>query len=351
MSNDVNSIVSSIVSDFQNADITLDEDDVKDRVETLNSDYKVPLSEAKQSVKKHFLKANDLEAHDLYEETEYTIEELREKNEDGVWGTVGPIEFVDEKEPFNDMFTQVGTIADETGRIFFKAWSDAMEEAELEEGGTYVLHNVKTNKYDGNLSLQFQETSSVEAVDAEVEAADNSVSITGTITDMSGGAEKNGLIERCSADDCSRTLRNGQCSEHGEVEGEYDLRMMVHVNTGDEATKAVLSREATEALTGIDMQTAQEMATDALDTKVVAHRMFHDLEGGTFTFEGAAMQDAIYVPEDGTVAPADDLTEAAIEDLMQTLRTFEGAVNQIASEQADSQADAASGGAVPQSAD
>lgn len=348
---DIQSTVDSIVSTFANAGVELDESDVQDRLETLHGQYKVPLDEAAGTIENNFLKSNDLEPHDLYEETEYTIEELREKNEDGVWGTVGPIEFVDEKEPFNDMFTQVGTIADETGRIFFKAWSDAMEEPELEEGETYVLHNVKTNLYQGSLSLQFQETSSIEAVDAEVEAADNSVSITGVITDMAGGAEKNGLIQRCSSEDCSRTLKNGRCSEHGDVEGEYDLRMMVHVNVDDESTKAILSREATEDLTGIDMETAQEMAADALDAKVVAHRMFHDLQGGTFTFEGAAMQDAIYVPDDGNVEPADDLTEDAVEDLVQSLRTFESAVNQVVDEQG-AQADAeGASGAVPQSAD
>lgn len=348
---DIQSSVNSIVSNFENADVDLDESDVSDRLSQLVNDYKVPLADAEQSVKKHYLNANDLEAHELYETAEYTIEELREKNEDGVWATVGPIEFVDEKDPFSDNFTQVGTIADETGRIFFKAWADAMDEPQLEEGGTYVLNNVKTNKWNGNLSLQFQETSSLEAVDADVEAADNSVSVTGTITEMSGGAEKNGLIKRCSEEDCNRTLRNGRCSEHGEVEGEFDLRMMVHVNTGDDSTKAIISREATEELTGIDMETAQQMATDALDQTVVAHRMFHELQGGKFTFEGAAMQDAIYIPEDGNIEAADELTEDAVKDLVQTLRTYEGAVNEVAQQQAESQASAESSGAVPQSAD
>jgi replication factor A1 len=95
-----------------------------------------------------------------------------------------------------------------------------------------------------------------------------------------------GLIKRCPDEDCTRVLQNGRCSEHGEVEGEFDLRIKGVLDDGEEVTEVIFDQEATEALTGITLEEAKEHAMDALDTTVVADDMREQLLGRYFSVTG-----------------------------------------------------------------
>lgn len=65
-----------------------------------------------------------------------------------------------------------------------------------------------------------------------------------------------------------RVLQDGRCSEYGEREGEFDLRIEGVLDDGDTVQKVLFNREATEELTGIILADAKERVMDALDTSV-----------------------------------------------------------------------------------
>jgi replication factor A1 len=84
-------------------------------------------------------------------------------------------------------------------------------------------------------------------------------------------------------------LQNGRCSEHGEVEGEFDLRIKGVVDDGQDVQEVIFDREATEELTGIELEEAKTMAKDALDTTVVADEMRETVLGRYYSVTGPTM--------------------------------------------------------------
>jgi len=64
-------------------------------------------------------------------------------------------------------------------------------------------------------------------------------------------------------------LVKGACGEHGKVEGVYDLRIKAVLDDGEKVQDILMNREITEAFTGITLDKAKEMATEALDQGVV----------------------------------------------------------------------------------
>ncbi|MFB6173655.1 MAG: replication factor A, partial [Halobacteriales archaeon] len=61
----------------------------------------------------------------------------------------------------------------------------------------------------------------------------------------------------------------------------FDLRIKGVVDDGEEVHEVLFDQDATEALTGITLQEAKDMAMDALDTAVVADEM-RDLTLGRY---------------------------------------------------------------------
>ncbi|NIS36957.1 MAG: replication factor A, partial [Actinobacteria bacterium] len=95
-----------------------------------------------------------------------------------------------------------------------------------------------------------------------------------------------GLIKRCPEEDCTRVLQNGRCAEHGEVEGEFDLRIKGVLDDGEEVYEVLFDKDGTEELTGISIEEAKDMAMDALDTTVVADEMREKVLGRYYRVAG-----------------------------------------------------------------
>ena len=95
-----------------------------------------------------------------------------------------------------------------------------------------------------------------------------------------------GLIKRCPVEGCTRVLQNGRCSEHGEVDGEFDMRIKGVLDDGHEVTEVIFDQEATEDITGISLDEAKQMAMDALDTTVVADEIRGKLLGRYYRVTG-----------------------------------------------------------------
>lgn len=269
-------------------------EDVEERLTTLVDEYKVPIDEARRSVTNHYLEEAGLEREDIAGDSSEAanVEDIDEP-EEWIDLTAKVIELWD---PRSDSVAQVGLLGDPTGTIKFTKWAKSDLPA-LEEGGVYELRNVVTDEYQGRYSVKLNSTTVIEELDEDLEVGDDTSEIEGALVDMQSGS---GLIKRCPEEDCTRVLQNGRCNEHGEVEGEFDLRIKAVVDDGIDAHEVIFDEDATEALTGLSLEEAKEMAMDALDTTVVADEIADDIVGTYYRIEG---------PTFGRYVLADDVDE------------------------------------------
>jgi len=262
--------------------LDIDEDDVFERLDTLVNEYKVPASEARRSVVNTYLDDAGMDRDQLggggggNEQVDVADVDAPEEWVD-VRATV-----VELWEPRADAVAQVGLLGDESGTIKFTKWSKS-DLPELEEGTSYELRNVVTDEYQGRFSVKLNRTTTIDELDETIAVGSDSVEVEGALVDIQSGS---GLIKRCPDDDCTRVLQNGRCSEHGEVEGEFDLRIKGVLDDGEDVTEVIFDEEATETLTGITLAEAKEMAMDALDTTVVADEMRADILGRYYRVTG-----------------------------------------------------------------
>ncbi|RKD93346.1 replication factor A [Halopiger aswanensis] len=286
-------------------------DDIEERLTTLVDEYKVPIDEARRSVTNHYLEEAGLERDDLAGGSSEAakIEDVDEP-EEWIDLTAKVIELWD---PRSDSVAQVGLLGDPTGTIKFTKWAKS-DLPTLEEGGVYELRNVVTDEYQGRYSVKLNSTTVVEELDEELEVGDDTSEIEGALVDMQSGS---GLIKRCPKDDCTRVLQNGRCNEHGEVEGEFDLRIKAVVDDGIDAHEVIFDKDATEELTGLSLEEAKDMAMDALDTTIVADEIADDIVGTYYRIEG---------PTFGRYVLADEVEEldgpADAEDLLIKARSM-----------------------------
>ena len=262
--------------------LDIDVDDVAERLDTLVNEYKVPASEARRSVINTYLDDAGMDRDQLGGGSDGNEQvDLADVDAPEEWVDIRAT-VVELWDPRADAVAQVGLLGDETGTIKFTKWSKS-DLAELEEGKSYELRNVVTDEYQGRFSVKLNRTTTIEELDEEIEVGDDNVEVEGALVDIQSGS---GLIKRCPEEDCTRVLQNGRCSEHGEVEGEFDLRIKGVLDDGEEVTEVIFDEEATERLTGITLEEAKEMAMDALDTTVVADEMRADILGRYYRVTG-----------------------------------------------------------------
>ena len=243
-------------------DVSVEE--IEERLDTLVNEYKVPTSEARRSVINTYLDEAGMDRDDLGASGGNERKQVAEIDAAEEWIDLkGKV--VDLWDAQSDAVAQVGLLGDETGTIKFTKWSKSDLQA-LEEGQVYDLRNVVTDEYQGRFSVKLNRTTTIELLDEDIEVGDDAAEIEGALVDIQSGS---GLIKRCPEEGCTRVLQNGRCSEHGEVDGEFDLRIKGVLDDGTDVHEVIFDRETTEALTGITLERAQEMAKDALDTSVV----------------------------------------------------------------------------------
>ena len=263
--------------------LDVDADDVEGRLETLVDDYSVPLEEARRSVVSTYLDEADMDRDTLSGGTSQAAD-VADIDAPEEWLEV-TAKVVDLWEPNADSIAQVGLIGDETGTVKFTKWAKS-DLPELEEGTVYRLDTVVTDEYEGRFSVKLNSATTIEALDEDLEVGDDTTEVEGALVDIQSGS---GLIKRCPDDDCTRVLQNGRCSEHGEVDGEFDLRIKGVVDDGLEVQEVIFDQDATEELTGITLEAAQEMAMDALDTEVVVEEMAETVLGRYYRVTGPTL--------------------------------------------------------------
>ena len=271
--------------------LDVDADEVEERLENLVNEYRVPVDEARRSVTNGYLEDAGMERDELGRGGSESVL-VDEIDEDEQWVDLR-VKLVDLWEPRSDSISQVGLLGDESGTIKFVAF-ETSDLPELTEGRAYDLSNVVTDEYEGSYSVKLNRTTQITEIDEEIEVGDNADTVEGALVDIQSGS---GLIKRCPEDDCTRVLQNGRCSEHGQVEGEFDLRIKGVLDDGETVTEVIFDREATEELTGMGLEAAKDMAMDALDTTVVAEEMADDVLGRYYRVTGPTFGRYVLVDE------------------------------------------------------
>lgn len=266
-------------------------DEIEERLENLVNEYRVPLEEARRSVTNSYLDDAGMERDELGRGGTEQVR-VNDIDEDEQWVDLR-VKLVDLWEPRSDSISQVGLVGDESGTIKFVAF-ETSDLPELEEGKAYELSNVVTDEYEGSYSVKLNRTTGISEIDEEIEVGDNAETVEGALVDIQSGS---GLIKRCPEEDCTRVLQNGRCSEHGQVEGEFDLRIKGVLDDGETVTEVIFDREATEELTGMGLEEAKDMAMDALDTTVVAEEMAEDVLGRYYRVTGPTFGRYVLVDE------------------------------------------------------
>ncbi|XVH32962.1 replication factor A [Haloferacaceae archaeon DSL9] len=264
--------------------LDVDVDDVEERLENLVNEYRVPVDEARRSVENSYLDEAGVERDEIGRGGGAQAVQVNEIDEDEQWVDL-TVKLVDLWEPRSDSISQVGLLGDESGTIKFVSFTTS-ELPELEEGSVYKLGNVVTDEYQGRYSVKLNRTTTITELDEDIEVGDNAETVEGALVDVQSGS---GLIKRCPEEGCTRVLQNGRCSEHGNVEGEFDLRIKAVLDDGVEVHEVIFNKETTEELTGISLDEAKQMAMDALDTTVVADEMRADILGAYYSVTGPTL--------------------------------------------------------------
>ena len=283
----------TIQSRFAELGHTIDLSEIEARMSTLTEQFKVPVSDAESSVVSYFMRQFGVKREDYYEGSfgeNPTVAVSDIPTDEGKWINLR-IKFVKEWDSTSDYIRQTGLVGDETGQVKFVAWTNAGIE-EMVEGKCYVLENVVTNVYNDKVSVTFNKTSIITEIDEDIEVGYTTSVFTGVLVAIKGGS---GLIKRCNT--CNRAMKSGTCSEHGNVEGTNDMRIMAVLDNGIETMDVLLNREITESVWGPTMDEASKMAFDALDASVVVDDMHNTLVGRYYTMSGSLMDTMLLVTE------------------------------------------------------
>jgi len=266
-------------------------DDIAERLRVLVDEYKVPMEEARRSVESHYLDEAGLSRDDLGGGGNDTVQ-VEDIDTPERWVDL-TAKVVELWEPRSDAVGQVGLLGDPTGTIKFTAWAKSDLPA-LEEGAVYRLGNVVTDEYQGRYSVKLNRTTTIEQLEEDLEVGDNTDTVEGALVDIQSGS---GLIKRCPEEGCTRVLQNGRCSEHGDVDGEFDLRIKAVLDDGTAVHEVIFDEAATTELTGITLEDAKQQAMDALDTEIVAEDIRAQILGRYYRVTGPTLGRYVLVDE------------------------------------------------------
>lgn len=270
----------TICEQFANHEIDIEAEEIETQLEKLVNEYAVPIEEAQRSVTNSILEENDVDRGSFFQPSNDLVP-VGEIDEEEKWVDV-EVQVLELWTSNSDAISQVGLLGDASGKIKFVSFEKS-DLPLLEEGKTYRLGNIVTDEYQGRYSVKLNRTTKIKQLDENVDVVDRGTTRRGAIVKIQPGS---GLIKRCPDEDCTRVLRNGLCSEHGDREGEFDLRIKAVLDKGEATNNLLFDREQTETITGITLEEASRLAMDALSTDVVQQRIEKRLVGRYVEVEG-----------------------------------------------------------------
>lgn len=284
-------------------DIDVSRDEIIEPLKELTEDYKVPVGAAERSVRNKLLETQDGASEEdstpsSPQDQDIDIADLT-VNHDEQWfnisGTVQRLLDLTEKQA--QYVNQRGVIGDNTGTTIFTVFNDAVEEnpsLELEQDESYELRGVVGDAYKGDIGIKLTKSTTVKDLEEAYQPPDNDSYITGCVVDIQ---DVSGLIKRCSLDGCTRVLDNNRCAEHGEVDGEFDLRLKTVIDDGNQAQKVFFGLEETADVTGISLDDAIQIAEEAMDTSAVIDKMKPKVLGRYYQVAGNKVGEFIIANE------------------------------------------------------
>jgi replication factor A1 len=207
------------------------------------------------------------------------IMKVAEINEPGRWVDI-EVKVAQLWETNSDAISQSGLVGDETGTIRFVKWAKA-ELPDLVEGKSYSLKNLVTDEFQGKFSVKLNRTSQIESLETDIEIGSVAAEFSGALVDVQKGS---GLIKRCPV--CKRSLAKGVCTNHGKVDGTYDLRIKAVLDDGRRVQDVLINRETTERLASLTLEEAKLMAMEALDHEVVRSLIESKMVGRYYSATG-----------------------------------------------------------------
>lgn len=208
------------------------------------------------------------------------------------WGTVEVTVNSIANHP-SDSIAQAGTIADASGSREFVAWATS-DLPSLTENESYRLASVVGNEYQGATNIALNSQTEVTRLDSPIDAVDPTSTVCGLVTALKDGS---GLIKRCPRDGCDSVLSENRCPTHGSVDTEFDLRVELAVDIGQQSITVRLDQELTTELTGLTLEAATQRAKKALDTDVVFTECQSQLVGRYLRVSGTTFQNALSATE------------------------------------------------------
>jgi replication factor A1 len=189
-----------------------------------------------------------------------------------------------------------GTIADETGKIEFTAWSDPGIETDqiVSIAGGYV------RAYRGVPQLNFDSDATIKPADVELPDADtladtppvelctlmehggNDVTVVATLLEVRDGS---GLVFRDP--ETNRVVHGSQIKD----DCVPDLRIKGVLDDGTAAMSLIANKELTEALLGKNLEECQAMAKEAFRSEVVQEKLQATLTGRVYKVQGNVLVD------------------------------------------------------------
>ncbi|OPY51658.1 MAG: replication factor A [Methanosaeta sp. PtaU1.Bin112] len=221
---------------------------------------------------------------------------VAEINEPGLWVDLR-VKVAQLWETNSEAISQSGLVGDETGAIKFVKWAKS-DLPDLVEGKSYLLKNLVTDEFQGRFSVKMNRTSHIEPLDVDVEIGSIAAEFSGALVDVQKGS---GLIKRCPV--CRRSLAKGVCSEHGKVDGTYDLRIKAVLDDGRRVQDLLVNRETTERLLSLTLEEAKQMAMEALDHEVVRSLIESKLMGRYYSITGPRIDRYLLVESITEVPP------------------------------------------------
>jgi replication factor A1 len=304
-------IAKQIEARFLELGVKVQTSEIETQLGQLINKFKVPPEEARRNVINSLLMKHNIPKAEFFTPRETPQVKASEIKEDGKWVTLRT-KVVQLWEATQESISQVGLLGDESGTIKFTKWVKAALPT-VEEGKCYIFKNIISSEWQGQFSVKLNKTSEIIPITEDIEVGSTTTEFSGAIVDIQSGS---GLIKRCP--ECNRALVKGACGEHGKVEGIYDLRVKAVLDDGEKVQDILMNREITEALTGITLEKAREMATEALDQAVVLDMIKSKLIGRYYVVRGAKLDRFILVE---TIAQNVKPLEENIENISKLLAT------------------------------
>lgn len=201
---------------------------------------------------------------------------------------------IQEWEVTHDRMLQSGILGDETGTIKFVIWKEPGKER-LSVDSVYSVFYAQVDEFNGRLSLNLTSATIMQEDGDLPTISGGDEQVSGAIVHIAPGS---GIIKRCPVEGCNRALsRQNYCPVH-EIQPnfKYDLRIKGWLDDGKKTHNILLQRDVVEALTGITLDQAKEIAeNNPLGMDEVFLRMRDALLGRYVVCKGREIDNRVLV--------------------------------------------------------